>query len=371
MSILFIRSQTIEFDGRIQKYLKTLDKNKIKYLCLSWDRAPDEIKNKKNPNVFYYSKKAKTGAGWKNFVNILKWNFFVCYFITKNHKNFDTLHIVDFDSYFLPFWIAKFLKKNTIFDIYDKYTSSRHFPKYLSYFVDKIERFYIKKSTYSFLADESRIKQHNIKSTKNIRVFENVPQWAPLQNSVEKISDKILIGYFGILEKSHRGLENLLQATILQSNFEVHISGFGPLKNEVVDYSNQYPNKIFYHGPLEHHVGMELMNKMDIIAALYYKTIENHLYAAPNKYFEHLMLGKPLITSANTPPGNKVKEFQTGWAIDDDLTSLDNLLKSITSKEIHEYSKNALNLWDTKYKFYITEKYENEYLKIIKSMGNT
>ena len=99
---------------------------------------------------------------------------------------------------------------------------------------------------------------------------------------------------------------------------------------------------------------------------MYYKTIKNHLYASPNKYFEHLFLGKVLLTTEGTPPGDKVQRYNTGFAIGETEIDISNFIRNIDINTIKQYSINARKIWVEKYNNY-QEKLKEKYLNLLKS----
>src|SRR5690625_5188708 len=110
------------------------------------------------------------------------------------------------------------------------------------------------------------------------------------------------------------------------------------------------------------------MASVDVYVGFYYKTNKNHLFAAPNKYYEHLFLGKPLLTTLDTPPGIKVEKFKTGWAIEEGVESISAFLDSITINKCKEFSVNALRLWDKDFKNYNEEHVDNYYIDKIREI---
>ena len=107
-------------------------------------------------------------------------------------------------------------------------------------------------------------------------------------------------------------------------------------------------------------------NAADIVFAMYCKIKSNHIYAAPNKYYEAMLLGKPLITTKGTLPGKKVESNGTGWAVEEDVEALKSLLGGLKKDEIKEKGKKALRLWKEKYQQELYYFFENSYSKIIK-----
>ena len=78
----------------------------------------------------------------------------------------------------------------------------------------------------------------------------------------------------------------------------------------------------------------------------------NNLYAAPNKLFEALMLGKPLITSEGTLLADIVKSEDIGYVIpfgDEDLLGKTLLHIVQNPIEIEQKGKRARYLYEIKY----------------------
>lgn len=111
--------------------------------------------------------------------------------------------------------------------------------------------------------------------------------------------------------------------------------------------------------------GINMENAADVVYAMYCKVNPNHFYAAPNKYYEAMLLGKPLITTKGTIPGDKVEKYGTGWAIEEDIEELRALVRSLSKKEINEKGDRALELWEKEFKNYIPDFFDHIYSKII------
>lgn len=368
MHILYIRSYIPDVDGKFNKYKQAVEDNHLKWAFLGWDRT-GTFTSKFKDNTYLYKRKSSLGGGWKNILNILLWNIYICTFLLKNKKKYDIYHIIDFDSAILAFPLLKILNKKIIFDVYDKYTSMRKFPYTLQKTIDLYENYIIKHSNLSILADESRVRQHNITLENNIIILENIPmnisvpanKSTPLNSDDNNTRDK-MIGYFGVLEKNNRGLEDMVNSVINSEGWVFHIAGYGELSEYFQEQARKNPNKIKFHGPKKPNEGLLLMSQMDLLLGLYYKNVPNHLFAAPNKYFEHLMLGKAFLTTEGTPPGEKTILHNTGWSITEGYESLYKTLNKITNTNLNNYSLHARKLWKNKYSNYYTTHYAQEYI---------
>lgn len=99
---------------------------------------------------------------------------------------------------------------------------------------------------------------------------------------------------------------------------------------------------------------------------MYERVNPNHILAAPNKYYEGLALGRPVITTVGTLVGDKVNKYDTGYCIDEQYESLDKLISDIDRIDISSKSLNASDLWNNTYKDYVKNFMETEYIDFIR-----
>ena len=108
----------------------------------------------------------------------------------------------------------------------------------------------------------------------------------------------------------------MITAAISESkNLELYVAGFGTLEDFFVELSQIYDN-IFYYGRLTYDYTLSLENECDIMLAIYDPAIDNHRFAAPNKFYESLMLGKPVIMARGTGMSEVVAEKGIGELIE-------------------------------------------------------
>jgi wfbS len=362
--VVFLRSQIPSADSRLQRYVDIIKEKKIPYLITAWNRE-NKKKNEKE-NTILYNKRAPIGGGVSNIFSLILWNLFLFRILWENRKNYIIIHSIDFDTCIPAYIIAKIFKKKFIFDVYDKYTDARNTPSFVAFFIDRIEKYCCIHCDKLILPDECRIKQLNISPNKErISIIENVPytQFNLVTKEIRK--DNLVFSYVGILEEKNRGIENLLNAVAHNPSVKLYIAGAGKIESLVKEKTEKYPNIVFY-GQVSSQKALEILSKSDVIVGMYYKTIKNHLYASPNKYFEHLFLGKVLLTTEGTPPGDKVKKYNTGFAIGETEADILHFIKNIDINIIKQYSINARKIWIEKYNNY-QEKLKEKYLNLLKS----
>ena len=365
-NVIFLRSQDPDTDSRLQRYLNALKGVGSRFLIIGWNRSG--IINKEIPDSILYHKQAKIGGGINNILPLIAWNYFLLRTLWQHRKEYTTIHSVDFDTCLAAYIAARLLKKKLIIDIYDKYSDSRGITGKAAQVIDAIEKFVCLRADELILPDICRIEQLKIKKTKNINFFENVPLNINLpkegyETPNNSTSQQFKVSYVGILEKNHRGLEHLIQVASQLPHIYLNIAGAGALEETIKSAANAYKNIKFW-GAVTPEKALSILNDCDLLVGMYYKTIKNHLFASPNKYYEHLMLGKPLLTTEGTPPGDKVIQHKTGYAIGETENDLYNLLNNLNKDSLDILGNNARKLWDEKYANYL-DNFSEQYLKLI------
>ena len=361
--ILLLRSADIKFDSRINKYISLLEQENIKYHVLYWprNRVPEKQKN-----TTFYTKKATYGAKLKSLLGYLGWFKFILNYIRNNRKEITIIHAVDLDTSIMAMLAKLFFRSEYIYEVYDHFADSRNLNGFTRLASCKLESIVAKYANNIILVDDKRVQQHDFSSKNNVHIIENVPNSQFLCNEKPTAKKPLKICYVGVLESHCRGLENILKA-IEGRGLELHIAGFGGCEQLFKETKN---DNVFFYGSVDHKKAIEVMSSCDILLGLYYLSNPNHIYASPNKYYEHLFLSRPLITSKGTPPGEKVELNNSGWVIGDSFNDLNELLNWLehdaTTESIQKLGENAGECWKNRYLNYFDEYLKPTYLALIK-----
>ena len=108
------------------------------------------------------------------------------------------------------------------------------------------------------------------------------------------------------------------------------------------------------------------MNSSDLILAIYETDIPNHIYAAPNKYYEGLYLGKPILTTIGTFVGEKTEKLKTGFSIGETFDDYNSFFSTISKETFITTGNKASELWETNYSNYVNRFMNNKYIPFIK-----
>lgn len=363
--IAFLRSTDGNPDSRLQKYMDAVEGKRIPYLSLCWDR---NLKYEDDDRHLFYHKTAVYGSGIKNLMKLAGFNCYLIKQLVKNRKRYTTIHACDFDTIVPALFMKVFFRKRVIYDIFDWFVDSRelHNPV-LRNLILGVEHIALRLSDRTIVCEEERKKQICY-LPKHIWVLPNIPNFTVQGSSSLLKADNILkVSYVGVLTR-HRGLEKVLQFAVAHADkIELDIAGFGELETNVKEACRQAGN-VHFHGTVSYKDGIDIMRKSDLILAIYEKTISNHIYAAPNKYYEGLFLGKPIVTTKDTYVGIKTEKYKTGFAIGESMEDLNAFfLQEDLQNKIAVCAENAARMWKDKYSTYINDFMNTVYIPYIVS----
>lgn len=318
--IVMIRSNPVDPDSRVEKEAWSLTKEGFDVHILAWDRSEDyvekndfiDVLNVKIP-ITRFGHKAQFGAGMKSLIPYLAFQLSVHKWLKKHKNEYDAVHACDFDTAYFSYRFLLSWKKIFVFDIFDML-----FPEptsFLGRIVNLAEKNIVNKANATIICSEGRRKQLLGSRPKKLVVIHNTPIAEMLPDTTcACINEKYKVAYVGILQED-RMLCELLDYFKGHSNIELYAGGFGRLENAFIQASKNYEN-IFFFGKIPYKQTLELENHCDIMLAIYDPRVANNRNAAPNNFYEGLMLGKPLIMAKGTGMSEIVENNRLGAVID-------------------------------------------------------
>lgn len=367
MKIILFRSNNY-FDSRVNKYHNYYQRTGVNYTIVGWDRKCEGFE-RENYEFFRYRAGESVG-GLKAIRNHFKWMRFV-YRYLKTHNEVTTIHACDLNSAF-PAAVFKALHKKEvtlIFDACDWFSANFASKKFLCLCFGLMEKYACKKANELIICEPERIEQVQFNLRKTPLVMPNIPEIdasviTDVQDKYKFDNSNPTLAYLGGFSDNRFLLEIISLAET--EPFNLLIAGYG--NKDVLEKLESVKSlqNVRYFGRVPMEEGLNMENAADIIYAMYCKTNPNNVYAAPNKYYEALLLGKPLITTKGTIVEKKVKENNIGWAVEEDLEELRRLINDLRQEDIVEKGKNAQNLWNNTFKDYLRVFFEETYAKIIK-----
>jgi len=328
MRVVFLRSNPVDPDPRVEKEASTLIKAGYDVSVVAWDRdgkyrVKEDYLNLDTgkAKIYRLGILASFGGGFKeNLKPLFLFQLAMLRWLFMHRRKYDVIHACDFDTAFVAGYCAKILRKKLVYDIFDYYVDSFNVPKKLRKLVEMLDRAAINSASGVIICSEKRKEQIAGSKPKKLTVIHNSPSsYLPTSHKVGN-GNKVKIAYVGILSEG-RLLRELADLITKDDKLELHIGGFGKLQGHIKQLDAEYSN-IFYYGKLGYKQTLELENNCDIMTAIYDPLIPNHYYAAPNKFYESLMLGKPIIVVKNTGIDEIVQETNIGAVIDYNQGSL-------------------------------------------------
>ena len=266
--------------------------------------------------------RSKPGKGIINIFQLIHFQIVTLIWFLKNSEKYDVIHAFDLDVGLPALLIAKLKNKKYVYHIADFYVDSRGtMPNQLKAFIRKIEFMVINNAASTIVCTEDRIKQIAGSKPKKIVVVHNTPISSQefWKNRKEKsmgmlIKDKITFTYVGGLSKG-RFIQSAMNVIKDYPQLVLNLAGMGTSVEHVKNMSDQYTN-INYHGMIDYGEAINLYAETDFMFALYDPVIPNYKFSAPNKVYEAMLLGKPIIIAKNTGIDRIVTENKMGYVIE-------------------------------------------------------
>lgn len=330
MKIMMVRSLKGYPDSRVEKEIFSLSKEN-KVFFLGWNR--DGISStfstekvsiyKKLFRFFHYNSTAPIGLGFKAlFFPLLSFWYQEFRFLVRFSKYYEAIHACDFDTIIPAFFVAKMFRKKIVYDIFDYYSDSHSAPVFIKKIIRLVENYFINRCDVVIICSEKRKEQIIGTHPKKLEVVHNSPILTD-KNEIQKenaiiATNKFKIVYIGVLTED-RYLKEMASVISGRNDVELHIGGWGVLEDYFKNMSDCHDN-IIYYGKIPYQKVIDIEKQCDLITALYNPSTANHKYAAPNKFYESIMLGKPVVMLKNTGMDCYVEEHNIGYIIDLGLT---------------------------------------------------
>jgi glycosyltransferase involved in cell wall biosynthesis len=289
------------------------------------------------------------------------WWIYEFIFLLKNDCTI--IHACDIDTIF-PAVLVKMLKKVRLYySIYDFYADclSPRTPRFIRNLIASFEKNMIRFTDMVILVDETRYAQIiGAKINKIAYIYNTPPDHIEIRQNPDHLSslNTFVLIYAGSFHKD-RGLKYVLEAILDLNKIQLFIAGFGPESEIIFEYMKREPKKIRYLGLLSYDQVIDKTLKADALFAFYDPSTPNNRYASPNKLFESMMCGKPIITNNGTSMADIVRKENCGLVVPyGDISSIKNAILKL--KEDPELCKqlgaNGRKAYEQKYSWTIMEK---------------
>jgi glycosyltransferase involved in cell wall biosynthesis len=327
--VALIRSNPVSNDPRVEKIVRSLSK-KYSIIIFGWDReathSPWEFVERK---IIIKRLKLRAPYGKKQLVLCypLFWMWVFCNLLIYRPK---IIHSCDLDS-LIPSYVFKIIfSVKLVFDSFDRYAMA--FIPYgchaLYEFVNTFEEILSRNTDALITVSKERLSTFGEYKPKHSVVIMNCSEDILDREKRDKSPtdpyDNLVVTYTGGIARG-RGL--LLLESIIQNLNGIRLILAGRVCDDIINQLLRNPN-VQYIGLLKHDEALELQKSADVIPLLYDPAIPINRVANPNKFFEAMMLGVPVITNVcreivNTVGCGLVVEYNYG-SIRDAILRLEN-----------------------------------------------
>ena len=374
MRVIIVRSRAV--DPAVNKIAKSLSQNGYEVKLLVWDRQNTlKTDNDEGYEICRFNFRAPYDKLTVLFYLPIWWTY-EFFFLLKEGCN--VIHACDLDTLIPAIFVKGIKKIKLCYTIYDFYADNlpKQIPNVIKKIVAFVEKFGIMFTDVLFLVDESRYEQIEGAKINNLLYIYNSPPdyFDTKQAQSSNAGTEIVIFYAGVILKS-RGLNYMINAVEDLDDIRLVIAGTGPssdiCKNPPVDVK-----KIQYIGWISYEEVIKRTMEADILFGFYDPRIPNNKYASPNKLFEAMMCGKPIILNDKTSMSNIVRKENCGLVVPyGDIAAIKKAIIKLKNDTqlCKQLGENGRRAYEKKYSWKIMENrlitIYNEIVVKIKSRG--
>lgn len=362
-SVAILRSNPVSPDPRVKKVAQALHNVGWKVIIFGWDRSTSLPAEEKTSYAFInrLAIRATYSSGLRNIFPLFNWQIMLLIKLFKWRNFYSYIHACDFDTILPALFMKAFFGKKVVYDIFDFY-AGRHtiIPATLKSLIKKIDLWSIKKADGIIIADDIRRQQILGSCPKKIEVIYNSPEEILTNNKNANLKQrdhfKLQIAYIGILTIK-RGLLEMLDILSRHPNWFLNLAGFGGGDERlIISKTLSLPN-VKFHGKVDYEKALKISSRADVLFATYDPEVPNHKFSSPNKMFEAMMLGKPIIVARETGMDEIIKKYNLGYIINyGDVNELEIILSKIAlwnkEKKI-EFAKRVQTIFKKRYNWTI------------------
>lgn len=178
----------------------------------------------------------------------------------------------------------------------------------------------------------------------SVSLLRNIPDLTEYQGNVIDLkgklgipNDSVLFLYLGHLSLG-RGIENILNS-FSRSAVKHHVLflGTGHLFGKVIEASREHAN-IHHLAPVTPDKVVSYAKGADVGLCLYEDTCLNYRYCLPNKLFESILSGIPVLSSDLPDQSSIVSQYQAGWVVQNTVESISEFLRDIKPSDVRSIS---------------------------------
>jgi glycosyltransferase involved in cell wall biosynthesis len=336
-------------DSRIVNLIISLKESGITTRVTSFDIYSQDFKDVKGDvSIFRLERKKPSFLFYFNFARML------CSELRKSNAD---IYFAE-DIYTLPFaaFYAKIKKRKLIYNSRELYAflGGHSKKKYLSFILKTLERILIRKCDLVLTTGdmdtqflEKMYSISNVVTVRNIPAYHAPDRVIDVRKELNVPDDKVLLLYQGVLLNG-RGIPKIFNAISKLPDTALLILGDGEQSNNFKNLANSLgiSDRVYFYGMVQHDELINYTAAADIGLALIENISMSYYYALPNKLFEYIMAGLPVISCSLPQMKKIVEDYKVGICVDaeseDDITkAIEDMIKDKTP--LKQYRQNCFD----------------------------
>lgn len=278
------------FDVRVGKICRSLSALGYDVHFIGWVRRPQENKEVDLGSASIHTMIHSTHFGRATITGTLRFGWHIAKTLAKLRP--EIVCCVNEDNAFLALAFRRIFYRYLVCDVFDALLdrhSHRHRPiPIILSLISEVTRI---SADRLIATDDSRFERFGRFRQKCI-VIENVPEDPGDELSRIKVEGPIKVYVAGSLTLT-RGLKQIITVAEALGNLQIVSAGWP---------SDEYASKVFirhplvsFHGIVTPRKSLELAAGCDAVFAFYSPTSINNLHASPNKVYDAMAVGRPVI----------------------------------------------------------------------------
>lgn len=316
--IVLLRSNPVAPDPRVEKEARALNEAGYALQVVAWDRSAALPRDETLPwgRVTRLAIQAEYARGVGNFPALLRWQIGLLAWLRSHRQEYSAIHACDFDTILPALWMQRFAGKKVVYDIFDFYADHlRATPAWLKRLIRRADYAAIQRAEAVILVDDARRQQIAGSHPRRLEVLYNSPadEREHILPAERPAGSAFHLAYIGLLQ-TERGLLEMLQVLQRHPEWSLALAGFGGDTERILADVRHMPN-VTWHGRVSYDQALALSAAADALFATYDPSILNHRYSSPNKIFEAMMLGKPVVVARDTNMDRMIEAAACGLVV--------------------------------------------------------
>ncbi|MCK5397921.1 MAG: glycosyltransferase family 4 protein [Thermoplasmata archaeon] len=319
--VLMLLSNPFRPDPRVHKEARSLIQAGYRVTILCWDREQKHPKNETIDGIQLIRLGPESSfENSKVFVKTLR-KFWKEARKEMAAMKFDLIHAHDLDTLAPAVKEARKRKIPIIYDSHEIYheMAGERLSGFMVRMLRSYEKRMVKKPDALITVNEKLEEVFKNFGAKNTHVIMNCHLGEPVNmldvDVLEKklgLKDKKTAMYIGVLEPNRQLIELAKAHVSSQDDFILIYGGYGSLEPEIKKLANSSNGRLIFLGRIPPNKVPIYNELVHVLIATYDPRLKNNRLGAPNKLFESMAAGRPIIVSEGTYAAQVIKSTGSG-----------------------------------------------------------